>query len=971
MSRISRFAKELIYLFTVILIVPIQPSKAEHRLIHAPVDSDAMSTRIYELGNGLRVYLTQNSQEPRFYAEIVVRAGSKHDPADATGIAHYLEHMLFKGTKRLGTLNFDQEESHLKRIEALYAEHFETDNEDRRQEIYKLINLENQSASQFAVPNELDRLYTSLGARALNAHTSVEETVYKVDLPIGQLEQWARIEAERFHEPVFRLFQTEIETVYEEKNRSMDNKGRVIRQLVNKTLYRKHPYRNSVLGSINHLKNPSLSHMHEYFSTYYVPNNMAIVISGDIDIEKTIVTIDRNFSVWQRRELPKNRVEVEPEIDKTRRVEINYPGEDYVLIAYRTVDNKHSDAEALQMFDMILDNATAGLINLNLNQQQLVRDAGSYPYQNNDYGAQYLWAIPKEGQTLEELEQLLIKQIENIQNGDFDEWILSAIATDFKLSYKQGLENNASRVAMMRKAFVANKKWQDQVNHLSRLEKLNKNDVIRVANRYFKDSYVAGYRRNGKANHLQIQKPPIDNIEIDPTRQSEFAQKILEIPYKQPEPEYIIEGKDFSRNILQEGLTLYHTNNPLNDLFSFEINVKTGSLFEPKLPLARLLLDKSGTPVFTSEELKIEWYKLGVSFGINVDDQAVNISLSGPSESLTASMDLLVQIMRTPEIKEETLKELKQIVVTRREDAKKDHNTIHRALYHYNRLNEKAYFRRVPTNQEIMGFTKKELTGAITDILNYQQTLNYTGPLSKEEVIEVLNKHYPLPKRLRKTPERQLISNRRPDSTEIFFVHREMTQSLVRVEFGGVPYDANIEPAIELFNDYYGGMAGILFQEIREARALAYSVGARYVNGAQKGDYNLMLAAVGTQVDKTVEALGALINLINDLPISQDRFASAKGSLENNYRTERIGFRSILSSVQNWENKAVAIDPRERRFKIVMQSTIEDLVNFHEEHIENHPKLISIVGDRNKIDMVALSKYGTITELVIEDLFNF
>ena len=966
-----RIRKKLAYLFALLLFVVVFPVKAEYTLLHGPLTNDAMGAHIYELDNGLRVYLTQNSEEPRFYSEIVVRAGSKHDPPEATGIAHYLEHMLFKGTKRLGTLDFESEQDHLDRIKALYEKHFYTTNEEQRIEIYKLINLENQSAAKYAVPNELDRIYNSIGARSLNAHTSLEETVYKVDLPIDRLEQWAHIEAERFREPIFRLFQTEIETVYEEKNRSMDNKGRVIRQLVNKSLYLKHPYKNSVLGSIDHLKNPSLSHMHSYLDTYYVPNNMAIIISGDIDVDKTIDLIDRQFSVWQKRDLPKAPIWEEPTIDTVRRIEVDYPGEDYVLIAFRTVSNKHRDAEALQMLDMILDNATAGLINLNLNQRQLVREAGSYPYLNNDYGAQYLWAIPKDGQTHEDLEQLLIEQVRQIQEGNFDEWILPAITTDFTLNYKQGLENNATRVAMMRKAFVAHKEWENQVGHLSRLEMVSKEDVMRVAKKYFKNAYVAGYRRDGKANHAQIQKPPIDDIEIDPSRESEFAQQILKMPFEQPEPHYISSGNDFSQTALRDGLTLYHTKNPLNDLFAFEINIKTGSLLEPKLPLARLLLDKSATPSFSAEEIKIEWYKLGTSLGINVGDQEVTISISGPSKSLSASLDLLIQIMRTPEIEQETLKELKQIVVTRREDAMKDHNTVHRALYHYNRLNDNAYFRRIPTNSEIMGFTKKDLIGVITDLLNYQQTLSYTGPLSEKEVAAVISEHYPLPQQLNKTPDYQHLSYRKPDETEIFFVHREMAQSLVRVEFGGVPYNQALEPAIELYNDYYGGMAGILFQEIREARALAYSVGARYVNGEQKGDYNLMLAAVGTQADKTVEALGALVGLIDDLPVSQDRFTSAKGSLENNYRTERIGFRSILSSVQNWERKGLATDPRAMRFEKIKESTVEDLVDFHKKHIAKRPKLISIVGDRSKIDMDELSKYGTITELNVDDLFNF
>ena len=277
---------------------------AEYKLLHGPDPKDPMQAHIYQLDNGLTVYLTENREEPRFYAEIAVRAGSKHDPQDATGIAHYLEHMLFKGSQKIGTLDYEKEQVHLDRIAALYEQHFSETDPEKRAAIYAEINAENQLAAQYAIPNELDRLYTAMGERGLNAHTWVEETVYKVELPANRLAQWAKVEAERFHEPVFRLFQTELETVYEEKNRSLDNKRRVIYKAVQEQFYKVHPYRVTTLGTVEHLKNPSLERMYEFYHTYYVPNNMAIFISGDIDIDETIQLIDREFSLWERRELP-------------------------------------------------------------------------------------------------------------------------------------------------------------------------------------------------------------------------------------------------------------------------------------------------------------------------------------------------------------------------------------------------------------------------------------------------------------------------------------------------------------------------------------------------------------------------------------------------------------------------------------------------------------------------------------------
>jgi predicted Zn-dependent peptidase len=947
-------------------------AQAGHRLIQRPLPDDPMQVHTYQLDNGLQVYLTANSEEPRFYAEIIVRAGSKHDPQDATGIAHYLEHMLFKGSRQMGTLDYGKEKVHLDRIEALYEQRFyETDPEIRAQ-IYAQINEENQLAAQYAIPNELDRLYTGMGERALNAHTWVEETVYKVDLPANRLEHWTKVEAERFHQPVFRLFQTELETVYEEKNRSMDNKDRVIRKAVQEQFYKNHPYRNTTLGSVDHLKNPSLARMYEFYHTYYVPNNMAIAISGDIDIEHTIELVDREFSLWQAKELPKQPRWKEPKIKDVERIEVTYPGEEYVLLALRTAPRTHKDAEALQILDMILDNSTAGLINLNLNQQQRVREAGSYPWLHNDHGAQYLWGIPKQDQTLAEVEELLLEQIELIKSGQFDDWIIPAIVTDFKKTYKKRLEGNGPRVSLMRDSYLSFEKWDHAVATLERMGKLRKKDIVKVANKYFKNGYVAAYRRDGQVDIPPIDKPPIEKIDIDPSRQSAFSASIAELVFEEIEPSYVVPGKDYTKEEFRDGVQLYHARNPLNDLFSLEISIDTGNLTEKRLDVAHDLIDKSGTPRFSSEDLKKEWYKLGTDFSLGIGDQQTTISISGLDENFSASLALMVEALRQPTTDDATLDELKQIILTKREDAVKDQRTVHQALYRYHRLGDNARYRRVLSNEQVQALTREELLGLIRGLLDYEQTLSYTGTLSATQLKAMLTEHYPLPADLKMPPQRQVLENNQPTQTQIYFFDKEMAQAQVRIEFGGVPYSASLEPAVELFNDYfYGGMAGIVFQEIREARALAYSVGALYFNGSEKNDYNLMVGSMGTQADKTPEALGALVELLDDMPVSQERFTAAQGSVISKYRTERLGFRQILGSVRGWERKQVPVDPRPWRFEQIMTANLDKVLDFQREHIKGRAKLISITGDKNKIDMEALGQHGEIIEIGLDQLFAF
>ena len=200
----------------------VEPN-AEKDRSYVEVPNDPLKTRIYTLGNGMKVYLSVNKDEPRIQTNIAVRAGSKFDPSDATGLAHYLEHMLFKGNSDIATVNWEEEKKVLKQISDLYEKNRNTKDENAKRKIYEEIDSLSQIASKFAVPNEYDKMVSSLGAKGTNAYTSNERTVYINDIPSNELEKWLHLESSRFSELTLRLFHTELETVYEEFNRSQDN----------------------------------------------------------------------------------------------------------------------------------------------------------------------------------------------------------------------------------------------------------------------------------------------------------------------------------------------------------------------------------------------------------------------------------------------------------------------------------------------------------------------------------------------------------------------------------------------------------------------------------------------------------------------------------------------------------------------------------------------------------------------------
>src|SRR5437879_4958600 len=323
-NRISRFSVAI----AVVILLTQLSARAGYKRINPPNPKDPMTVQIYELDNGLKVYLTENHETPRFEAQIAVRAGSKNDPPESTGLAHYLEHMLFKGTTRIGTLDYEKEKPHLDRILELYEQHFHETDPEKRKAIYAEINQESQAAARYEIPNEMDKLYKAMGEEGLNAHTYHEETVYQVNLPANRLEQWAIIESERFQHPVFRLFQPELEIVYEEKNRTLDNKQAIIQFAVNKLLFKNHPYgQQTTIGEVEHLKNPSLKNMYEFFEKNYVPGKIAIVMSSYIDPRRTMKLIDKYFSRWEARPVPPQKSWSEEPLRGAERVTAKYKGE--------------------------------------------------------------------------------------------------------------------------------------------------------------------------------------------------------------------------------------------------------------------------------------------------------------------------------------------------------------------------------------------------------------------------------------------------------------------------------------------------------------------------------------------------------------------------------------------------------------------------------------------------------------------
>lgn len=925
------------------------------------------------LDNGLTVFLSPNREEPRFYAEIITRAGSKHDPSTNTGLAHYLEHLLFKGTESFGTINYEKELPLLDQITQLYEKRSQESNESKRAEIYKEINRISTEAAEMAIPNEMDRAYSDMGGKGINAHTWHEETVYKVDLPANRLEHWAKIESDRFARPVFRLFHTELETVYEEKNRAIDNKDRLLHREVNNLLFKVHPYgQQSTLGTVEHLKNPSISAIKDFYATHYVPQNMAICISGEIDPHETFEIIEKYFSSWENpaplREEPKWE---EKPLAGREFVQVQYLGEEQVLMAFRTAPRFHADYPALRLIDMVLDNSVAGLINLNLVNRQKVRTAGCFPLNYNDHGAHFFMGSPKDGQTLEDVEKLLLEQIEQVKKGEFEDWILPAVINDFKKRQKEDLESNPKRVELMRDAFLAFVEWDVMNGQIEELEKVTKEEVVRVANHYYGNDYVVGYRIDKQHDLPSIEKPQIDPLQINPDKESDFMRSVEKMPFDPFTPKFIKQDEDYISVQISDGIHLIHTNNPLNDLFTLEVRMEIGNDHQPMLSLVKRLLDRAGAGSLTSDELKIEWYKIATEFGFGVREHFCSFSINGLDENLEKSLELANQHLLSPKISDETWNETKAIILSERDDEQKDPRALSNALAHYHRYGSKSRYLKRPSDSDLHASTVASLTQLLLEAFDVTRTILYYGPRSVDDITKAIRNGFLGKEPIRDAPAFIPDRSLSPDTNQIFFLQKEMAQAQVRLEFAAGTYDENKAPFGQLYNEYFGGgMAGLVFQELREARALAYSAWAHFFTPARPQDENILVGAIGCQADKTIEAVHAFIGLLDQMPINQTRWESAHAAILSAYRTNPISSRSIPGFVYDFKALELEQDPRPTRYKNLQNAELDNLRGFYKNEIQPKSILLSIVGDSAKIDLEELKKIGPLTQVQPKKLFN-
>lgn len=948
---------------------------AQKSYSYQTVENDPMASRIYTLDNGLKVFLSVNKEKPRIQTCIAVRTGSKNDPAETTGLAHYLEHIMFKGTKNFGTNNYEAEVVLLDQISNLYEEYRKMEDPEARKAKYHEIDSISQLAAQYFIPNEYDKLMATIGAEGTNAFTSNDVTCYTEDIPGNEIENWAKIQSDRFMNMVVRGFHTELEAVYEEFNMSLTQDQRKLYAALCAKLYPTHPYgTQTTLGSQKHLQNPSIVNIKNYFNHWYVPNNVAICMAGDFDPDKTIAIIDKYFKDWKpgadvaQPVFPSLKPITAPQ-DTT----VIGPEAETMWMGWRFEKSASLQNDTLALIGEILNNGTAGLIDINVNQKMSMLGAFASAETLADHSGLILGGTPKEGQSLEEVKQLLLAEIDKLKKGEFSEELIPAVVNNMKLSYYRSLDNNRSRAMKFVDAFIDGISWEQAVGRIDRIAAINKEKVVAFANQHLNDNYVVIYKRQGvDETQKKINKPTITPIAANRDQVSEFVKNIQEAHVAPIQPQFLDFKKDLTITETKRKLPVLYKQNTENDLFSLSFYYPFGTESDKRYKIATGYLDYLGTDKLTATQIKEKFYQLACEYSISVTATTLRVNISGLNENMPQALALVEDLLKNAKVDQEAYNSYVDLIIKARNNAKTNQRSNFSALNTYGMYGAYNPMRNQMSAEELKG-NPQDLLNLLKEISKYEHKVLYYGPSSEKELFATINKQHKTAKKLMPAPKGKEYQEQVTTENEVIIAPYDAKNIYMMMYHNeNTPWTTDNLAVKEVFNEYYGGgMNGVVFQEMREARGLAYSAAAIYRDPSRKNHPEDCYTYIITQNDKMMDAVNQFHVILNEMPASQQAFDIAKDAVTKRLASQRKTKFAILNAYVDAELLGIDYDLSKKIYEQLPNVTLKDIVDFEKRTMANKPYRYIILGNEKELDMKALEKIGTIKRLSTEEIFGY
>lgn len=941
-------------------------------LLSVNIANAQLKVKTTKLDNGLKVVMCEDHSTPKAYGAVYVHAGSKNDPVDATGMAHYFEHIMFKGTDKIGTINWEAEKVYLDSIDIMYDKLHETTDVEARAAIQQKINDLSIASTDYAIPNEVDVILTKMGGTGLNAGTAYDQTMYFNAFPANQIEKWMDVYAERFRYPVFRLFQSELETVYEEKNMYGDEPINAAQEYMFKEIFGEHPYGRPIIGLTEHLKNPQTSKMREFFNTYYVANNMTLILVGDFNIDEIEPMVAEKFGTWRSGEIPAQPEYKLPEFKGQTIQNVRLTPVKMGILAWRGVKISDPDYLPLSIACSIFSNGETGIMDKEMIDGNIMA-AMLMPLSLEDHGANIIIYVPNLiGQSHEKAENIVFASLEKLKNGEFSDELFEAIRVNMLQDRMRETESLGSLSNLFLELEMRGMTYDEYLAETERIKKLTKEEVVKMANKYFTEDFLDIRSKMGFPAKDKVDKPNWKAIEAKNTdAKSDFAMMIEAKQVPEVKPQVIQFGKDVEITKANDCFTLFSTKNPYNDIFTLDVEYNHGTIDDPDLGRAISYQDLQASQSRSFEELSLAFQKIGASVYMSAVSSHTILHISGFEKDLDQILALCEEKYFTP-ANDESKKDIlidneKMEDKSMREDA----STWGEAVYDYALYGDNSsYLRKTPLKQWKKR-TGDELLNEVSEVFNYGGSIYFVGNNENQEVIKALAKHGFIKDDAIKAEKKFLTETQFTDNQIFMASNKKFRQSNIYMHVPSATLDEHQKAVAQVFNKYFGtDMYSIVFQEIREFRSLGYTAYGYFSYDAKNRKPGYLFTYLGTQSDKTVEGITTLRSLITDMPTRLEKFNASKDALILSRASNYVTFRNIPSTVGSWVEQGYSNDPRVDITNIIRKTEFQDVQAFYEEFVKNRPIVIMMSGNGKQIDMKALEPFGTVKKLKEKDIFR-
>ena len=939
----------------------------------------------YQLDNGLTVYLWEDHDQPDVQGWTVTRAGSIDEPADATGLAHYLEHMLFKGTDRIGALDWAKEQPLYEQIIALYDTLALTTDDQAREAVQLRINEVSREAAQYAATDEFSNLIQGIGGEGLNAFTSYDVTCYMNSFPSYQMERWLTLYADRLTNPVFRSFQAELENVFEEYNMYLDDNSTHVRNFIFGKLYEGHAYARDIIGYPEDLKNPKLRKLIDFYNTWYVPNNMALILVGDFEIETTKPLIEKTFGKLQSRPLPERTKYPTTAFTQDERytAKLGYMPE--LNIAYNGVAVGDKDELTLNFVANLLSNSMQiGLLDqLTLDNKLMYAVAANDT--RRDQGRFLVVAVPyMDAQTqtytsLKETEELVMKEVQKLVDGDIDPELVEMVRQNFYQEFDRTMEYPQMKVSLLYNAFTYQQSVEEILREKELVAAITMDDLKRVAKQYLGAPKKVFEIEEGTPKKDKLPKPKIKSLE-SPKGESEYCQYLDAIPAGKLTPTFI-DFSDIDQDRFYEGVSVYCTPNTKNHIFSLRLKYGVGTYELPLLEYAASLMNMSGikgTPGIKPAEFRANLAKLGGKCSYSVSDGYFYVDIEGNEENLEKIVEMVNLHMMFPNFESENdmlINNIKGQVYSSRKVEERNTDIVADAAFDYVRYGENSpYIKRPALMEEVLQMTPSQLEGVLHQVQNYELEIHYAGALPALDVKNILYTKLSLNQHVRPTKspvERPVVPI---TENKIYFLpDASMQQAKVYFLIDGEPY--NVKEAVNYmaFNEYFGGgFSGLVMNEIREKRSMAYTAYGYFSRAPKQGQLTKFTGYVGTQSDKVADAIDVYMSLLDSMPQYPETMENIRTVLRQSVLSNKPTFRSKSQRLTANMLLGYKVDPAMLQVRDIQRLTFDNVLSFYEQRVKGKPITILIMGDPKLIDQKQIkAKYGKITKLSKSRLFSY